>query len=53
VIASVWVTVFAVAVLFYGSPRFRLPAEVVALLFVPAGARWLAHRVPGGGQARS
>ncbi|MEJ7708847.1 MAG: glycosyltransferase family 39 protein [Pyrinomonadaceae bacterium] len=30
---------------FYGSPRFRLPAELIALLLVPVGLNWAAQRM--------
>lgn len=30
--------------LFYGSPRFRLPAELIVLLLAPVGLRWARRR---------
>jgi 4-amino-4-deoxy-L-arabinose transferase-like glycosyltransferase len=45
----VWVMVLLQAVLFYGSPRFRLPAELVALLPAAVGVskiwEFLKHKV--------
>ena len=39
------VAVLAQTLIFYGSPRFRLPAETSALILVPAGVKWILRVV--------